>query len=627
MRGMKLSVKLPLLIVLSVFVSALIIFALGAYVTRNSLRAVEMEANSNSVHAYASTTSFYLEEARSALETTAALPQITDFASAGLVDPALHGVPADAAMPQRNVATLMLKNSKVFECIMLLRADGTIYLLEPYELQVKTLSGNLAFRNWYQELMSGGGTVISDLLISNATQRPTVAIATPVRSSAGQVIGIWAGELKLEAFSGMARGELETSTPLRYGYITDSRGLIIAHQANPKYVQEQTDFSSVPPVHAALAGQDGTMQYVSPIDGQEELAAYAPLPDTGWAVVYLVPTQIAFAPLTRLMYTTLSITVVIAIIATIVGLVIVRRQMARPLGQLTAAATAMGTGDLSQRVKVTTGDELGQLGTEFNQMAVSLSEKEAQLRNYAAQLEHKVEERTVELTRSNADLAQFAYVASHDLQEPLRMVSSYLQLIEQRYKDKLDAAGTEFMNYAVDGATRMQTMINDLLTFSRVGTRGKPFEPTNCEVILDQTLANLQMAIEESQAIITHDPLPTVMSDDTQMVLLFQNLIGNAIKFRTQEQMRVHISAEAKGREWVFSVRDNGIGIDPQYFERLFVIFQRLHSKEEYPGTGIGLAVCKRVVERHGGKIWVESQPGQGSTFYFTIPIKGGKEV
>jgi len=173
----------------------------------------------------------------------------------------------------------------------------------------------------------------------------------------------------------------------------------------------------------------------------------------------------------------------------------------------------------------------------------------------------------------------------------------------------------------------MQTMINDLLTFSRVGTRGKPFEPIDCQVILDQSLANLQRAIEDSQAIITHDPLPTVMADDTQMVQLFQNLIGNAIKFRTQEQMRVHISAQAKGREWVFSVRDNGIGIDPQYFERLFVIFQRLHSKEEYPGTGIGLAVCKRVVERHGGKIWVESQPGQGSTFYFTIPIKGGKEV
>jgi signal transduction histidine kinase len=624
MRGMKLSVKLPALIVLSVLMSTLIIFTLGAYVTRNSLRAVEMEANSNSVHAYANAASFYLEEASSTLEITAALPQITDFASAGLVAPALHGVPADVAMAQRNIAISILKHSNIFDDVQLLKPDGTIYLLEPYDLQVNALSGSRAASDWYKELMSSGNTVISALHISNVTRRPVVTIATPVRNSAGQVIGILAGGLKLEAFSQMARAEPEAGTPLRYGYITDSRGLIIAHQANPRYVQEQTDFSSVPPVRAALAGQDGTMQYICPIDGQEELGAHMPLPGTGWAVVYVVPAQIAFAPLTQLTYTTMSITVVIAIIVTIVGLAIVR-QITRPLGQLTAAAVKMGTGDLSQRVKVTTRDEIGQLGTEFNRMAVSLSEKEAKLRDYAAQLEQKVEERTVELTRSNADLAQFAYVASHDLQEPLRMVSSYMQLIEQRYKDKLDAAGTEFMNYAVNGATRMQTMINDLLTFSRVGTRGKPFEPTDCEVILDQTLANLQMAIEESQAIITHDPLPTVMSDDTQIVLLFQNLIGNAVKFRTQEQMRVHISAQAKGREWVFSVRDNGIGIDPQYFERLFVIFQRLHSKEEYPGTGIGLAVCKRVVERHGGKIWVESQPGQGSTFYFAIPKKGGK--
>ena len=310
-------------------------------------------------------------------------------------------------------------------------------------------------------------------------------------------------------------------------------------------------------------------------------------------------------------------------------LVIVRRTT-KPLGQVTAAAAKMGTGDLSQRVKVPTGDEVEQLTTEFNRMSVSLSEKDAQLRDYAAHLEQKVEERTEELTRltrSNADLAQFAYIASHDLQEPLRMVTSYLQLIEQRYKDKLDADGTEFISYAVDGAKRMQTMINDLLTFSRVGTRGKPLEPTDCEVILDHTLANLQIAIENSQTIITHAPLPTVMADDTQMVQLFQNLIGNAIKFRRQEPLRVHISAQAKEREWVFSVRDNGIGMEPQYAERIFVIFQRLHSKEEYPGTGIGLAVCKRVVERHGGEIWVESQPGQGSTFYFTIPIKGGQEV
>ena len=373
MRGMKLSVKLPLLIVLSVSVCALIIFALGAYLTRNSLRAVEMEANSNSVHAYTSAASFYLEQACAVLETTAALPQITDLASAGPVDPALHGVPADAAVAQRNVATSMLKNSDIFEYVEFIEADGTVCLVEPYELQVQALSGSVAFTNWYQELMSSGKTVISELLISNITKRPSVTIATPVRNSAGQIIGILAGGLKLEVFSQMASHELAAGTLQRYGYITDSRGLIIAHQANPKYVQDQTDFSSSPPVRAALSGQDGTMQYICPIDGRDELGAYMPLPGTEWAVVYLVPTQIAFAPLTRLIYTTLLIAVAIAIIVAIVGLFMVRRQITRPLGQLTAAATAMGTGDLSQRVKVTTGDELGRLGTEVNQMAERLS--------------------------------------------------------------------------------------------------------------------------------------------------------------------------------------------------------------------------------------------------------------
>jgi light-regulated signal transduction histidine kinase (bacteriophytochrome) len=240
-------------------------------------------------------------------------------------------------------------------------------------------------------------------------------------------------------------------------------------------------------------------------------------------------------------------------------------------------------------------------------------------------LKQKVEERTAELARSNADLQQFAYVASHDLQEPLRMVSSYLQLIEQRYKDKLDADGTEFMGYAVDGANRMQMMIQDLLIFSRVESRGASFQLVNCEAVLEQALANLQVAIEENRAVITHDPLPAVMADATQIVQLFQNLIGNAIKFRRQEPPQVHISAQAKGKEWEFSVRDNGIGIDPQYAERIFVIFQRLHNKAEYAGSGIGLAVCKRIVERHGGRIWVESLLGQGATFYFTIPKKGGK--
>jgi signal transduction histidine kinase len=233
--------------------------------------------------------------------------------------------------------------------------------------------------------------------------------------------------------------------------------------------------------------------------------------------------------------------------------------------------------------------------------------------------EEALKVRTEELARSNRDLEQFAYVASHDLQEPLRMVTSYVQLLAKRYKGKLDSDADEFIGFAEDGAIRMWKLINDLLTYSRVGTHGKGLEPTDCEMALNQSLDNLKVAMEENGALVTHDPLPTVMADNPQLVQLFQNLIGNAIKFRGDEAPRVHVSASRNGNGWTFSVRDNGIGIAPEYAKRIFVIFQRLHSREKYAGTGIGLSICKKIVERHGGRIWVESELGKGTTFYFTL--------
>ncbi|MEO8754152.1 MAG: ATP-binding protein, partial [Casimicrobiaceae bacterium] len=225
-----------------------------------------------------------------------------------------------------------------------------------------------------------------------------------------------------------------------------------------------------------------------------------------------------------------------------------------------------------------------------------------------------------ELNRSNEELGQFAYIASHDLQEPLRMVASFTQLLARRYKGKLDADADEFIMFAVDGASRMQRLIQDLLSFSRVGTKGRELLEISSEQSLQHALANLRGAIEASGARVTQDPLPMVMADETQLIQLFQNLVGNAVKYQDSGAPLVHVSAAASGDgRWVFAVKDNGLGIDPQYFEKIFGMFQRLHKREEFAGTGIGLAICKKIVERHGGSISVTSEPGQGSTFSFAL--------
>ncbi len=255
---------------------------------------------------------------------------------------------------------------------------------------------------------------------------------------------------------------------------------------------------------------------------------------------------------------------------------------------------------------------------EYDVTKLKKVEEELHLKN------EELIKKTGELIRSNRDLEQFAYVASHDLQELLRAVSSFCQLLSKKYNDKLDQDAQEFIGFIVSGSSRMQQLINDLLSFSRVSTRGKPLELTDTSSILGQTIVNLSTMIDENSAIITNDELPTVIADSTQLVQVFQNLIGKAIKFRREDLPHIHISAHEKDGNWVFSIKDNGIGIEQEYFDKIFVIFQRLHGKDEYSGTGIGLAICKKIIERHGGSIWVKSEAQKGSTFYFTIPKQGG---
>ncbi len=242
--------------------------------------------------------------------------------------------------------------------------------------------------------------------------------------------------------------------------------------------------------------------------------------------------------------------------------------------------------------------------------------------DYNDTLEERVKKRTEDLAKSNADLAHFAYVASHDLREPLRMITSFLQLLERRYKDNLDQDANEFIGFAVEGAKRLDLMINDLLEYSKITRTELDFKPVNLEDVLEEALINLIVQTEENNAVITSDPLPTVIGDELLLVQLFQNLIANAIKYRSQENPEIHVSCEREKNQYLISVKDNGIGIDPKQLDRIFTIFQRLHRNDEYEGTGIGLAIAQNIVNQHGGQIWAESEVGNGSTFYFTLPYK-----
>ncbi|MGB5712618.1 MAG: ATP-binding protein [Waterburya sp.] len=240
--------------------------------------------------------------------------------------------------------------------------------------------------------------------------------------------------------------------------------------------------------------------------------------------------------------------------------------------------------------------------------------------DYRQRIEETLRKTNQELRSSNEELEKFADLASHDLREPLRMVTSFTQLLAQRYSGKLDADADQIIGFAVDGSTRMEELIHDLLEYSRVGKQDKSFAIVDCESVLDCSSHNLQLLIQETDATIARMALPTVIGEQGQLIQLFQNLIENAIVYRSQESPRIEVGAEAQAEQWLFSVKDNGIGIDPQYQDRIFQIFQRLHTRQEYPGTGIGLAICHKIVERHGGKIWVESAAGEGATFYFTLP-------
>jgi signal transduction histidine kinase len=493
----------------------------------------------------------------------------------------------------------------------------------------------LGDRSYFHLARETGRFAVGEFQIGSATERATLNMGYPLKDrETGQFLGVVFAALDLDWLNQLAaRADLPDGSTLT---VIDRKGTILVRYSIPESGEKWIGLTVTnrPEVMRFLNRGEDTTAVGTGLDGVRRLYTVTALSRSGGIndahVLVGIPVQVAYAAANR----TLTLNLIFLGIAAALALGAAWMGgdffILRHVQGLVTAARKMGQGDLTARSgSGQSPGEIGLLARSFDEMAGALEQRvadlqraEAELKTLNEDLEQRVLERTMELKRSNEDLEQFAYVASHDLQEPLRMIHNYLQLLRQRYKDKLDSNAEEFISFAFDGAKRMQQLINDLLTYSRAGTQAREFQPTSCSEAVDRALANLTVALEESGAEITHDPLPTVKGDLVQLTQLFQNLVGNAIKFRGERPPRIHIGAREKGAEWELTVSDNGIGIAEQDFARIFVVFQRLHSRERYPGTGIGLSVCKKIVERHGGKIWVESKPGKGTTFHFTIPVR-----
>lgn len=467
-------------------------------------------------------------------------------------------------------------------------------------------------RTYFEEAVNGR-EYISDVLMGKVTNQPTILFSAPVYNGNKQFEGVIYGTVSLKTIEHMM-GQFRNGDSGE-SYLIDRNGYLITESrfAGNWGMLEFKLESDI--LTRAKQGDQSTSTYEN-YRGKRVFGTYQLVNNGKWIAVTEIERDEVYQTFNKQL---IVMTVIIGMVLTFSLIMMLRlsHHVEQPVQHVLRGVQRLKYGDYNYQIDIThmrsAPIELLQLCEAFNQMSQNIQGHEREL---------KLQKE--ELALSNAELEQFAYVASHDLQEPLRMVASYVQLLAKRYKGQLDQDADDFIHYAVDGSQRMQNLINDLLAFSRVTTKGKELKSIDLEVVLQHVLANLQTAIQESEALVTHDPLPTLLADPTQMAQLLQNLIGNALKFRDVDRKPIiHVGLEERDEEWLFSVRDNGIGFDPKYRDRIFLIFQRLHNKSKYPGTGIGLSICKKIIEQHGGKIWVKSKVGQSTTFYFTLPDRG----
>jgi signal transduction histidine kinase len=518
--------------------------------------------------------------------------------------------------------------------IMLVTPNGRVaYANRPEHYARDLSSGSDEERSAFEKGKTG--ICFSDIYLDTTEdKRFEMLVTAPATDFDGRFIGVIAFEVDMTPVYKLIQDVtgLGSTGEVLVGRKRGNQVLFLnplRHDPNAALKREATvgDATSFP-IQQAVLGKTGSGVAID-YRGKQVIAAWRYIPSMQWGLVAKIDTSEAFADVTNLRNLIWVILVIVFALSGVIAFSIAQ-SISVPIKNLTKGAKIIGSGNLDYRVGTNLKDEIGQLSRSFDKMthdvkAITASRDELNKEvSERKRVEGSLRQTAEDLERSNKDLEQFAYVASHDLQEPLRAVAGFVGLLKKQYHDKLDAVAAEYIDLSVEGAERMQTLIHDLLTFSRVGTKGGAFVRMNMKDAFDDAMKNLQVAITESGALVTYcDEMPSVSADPTQMTQLLQNLIANAIKFHGQMRPQIVVGAERKNNYWVMSVKDNGIGIEPQYYDRIFLIFQRLHTRSQYKGTGIGLAVCKKIVERHGGMIWVESKPGEGSTFFFTIPDRG----
>lgn len=609
---MKLSVRIPLILILISIIATLVVSFLSYY---NGKTAIENEVINHITainNLKESEIENWLAEGKDTIELIAGNTYFKDE-YANVIDSHNPLNPEHMAIHQRIIEDILIPGLKsgIFIELFILRMDDGLVMISSDKIQEgKYFSDRPFFIN------GKNATYIQNVYYSMARQGTAMTIATPIKDREGKNIAVLAGRFDLESLStimkeqsGLSKSE-DTYLVNNFNFFT----------TEPRFGNNFTLKKAVytEGVVKALAYNDGTGFYK---DYREipVIGAYKWNSTLGSAILTEVNQSEAYTPVYNLQKKIIFIGLGVILFSAIVGYLL-SLAITKPINKLVEGTVKIGAGDLDYRFNFKSKNEISRLANSFNAMTKKLRETLVSRDKLSEEI--KIRKKTEEeLKRSNIELESFAYIASHDLQEPLRVISNFSSLLAERYREKIDKNGKEFIDFITDGAIRMQTMIKDLLAFSRVSTRGKPFENTSLKTILDAAKSNLKIIIEETGCNIKIGKMHEITCDRGQFISLFQNLIENAIKFRSEKKPFIEIDVKKDNNNWIISVKDNGIGIQDEYKERIFVIFQKLHTKDEYPGTGIGLSLCKKIVERHNGKIWVESDGSSGSIFYISIPI------